>query len=153
MCVDRACQCAATLTACDDACVDTTSDADHCGDCNTPCGPGETCEAGTCRCGSGGGCGDFSTCIDGVCRNCGIAPGAVGCFRTIEDGFESWQLAQYQGLPGQGPLACASSAWCVDNYLDTCRDGTYDCFCITGYSTAAEPDQGFGSAVCGWAFR
>jgi hypothetical protein len=40
------------LTLCGEACVDTTSDPSHCGDCFSPCGSGETCSGGTC---TGGG--------------------------------------------------------------------------------------------------
>jgi hypothetical protein len=154
ICASGWCVCPDGQTDCDGACVDTATNVDFCGACDVACGPGETCESGACACGDGGGCGDVHTCISGVCKVCEIASGSVGCFRTVEDDFESWQLGNYQGLPGQGPLACASSSWCVDNYLDTCRDGTYDCFCITGYSTAAEPDRSFpGPSVCGWALR
>lgn len=35
-------------TTCGGACVDTQTDAAHCGGCDMPCGDGETCEGGTC---------------------------------------------------------------------------------------------------------
>ncbi len=41
--------CAATQALCDGRCVDTTSDAAHCGACGRACQPGEVCGASTCR--------------------------------------------------------------------------------------------------------
>src|SRR5688500_3296389 len=46
---DPRCGCAAPLVACGDACVDTRTDAAHCGACDTPCGAGESCVAGACE--------------------------------------------------------------------------------------------------------
>ena len=46
--------CTGTHTCCGaDGCVDTQTDADHCGACATQCGTSETCVAGACTCGSG----------------------------------------------------------------------------------------------------
>lgn len=40
--------CAATLTLCDDGCVDTTSEPDHCGGCDMPCEATEMCVDSAC---------------------------------------------------------------------------------------------------------
>ncbi|MBN1772974.1 MAG: hypothetical protein JXB32_17020 [Deltaproteobacteria bacterium] len=49
VCVGGECVCAdPALTDCGTACVDTSSDPDHCGGCDTACDPGESCAAGTC---------------------------------------------------------------------------------------------------------
>lgn len=66
-CVDRECVCDAGLDECDERCVDTRSDASHCGDCDTACNFGEVCRDGACRCGDGGGCASGEICFDGLC--------------------------------------------------------------------------------------
>ncbi len=43
MCIDT------TQTVCDGACFDLARDPDHCGTCDTVCGPGGRCVAGTCH--------------------------------------------------------------------------------------------------------
>jgi hypothetical protein len=40
--------CPSTETMCGDACVDTTSDSNHCGACGTVCPPGQYCSASAC---------------------------------------------------------------------------------------------------------
>jgi Tol biopolymer transport system component len=74
-------ECAAPLVQCDDACVDVSIDALHCGSCETACDlrRGEACVDGSCRleCDSGTlACGD--ACVDtqtdaGHCGNCTTA--------------------------------------------------------------------------------
>lgn len=51
-CVTR---CAPGSTFCGGGCVDTSSDGNHCGGCNKPCGAGSACSGGTCStvCASG----------------------------------------------------------------------------------------------------
>jgi hypothetical protein len=46
---DSSIECAAQTTACGASCVDLTTSNDHCGQCETACDAGETCEAGTCK--------------------------------------------------------------------------------------------------------
>src|SRR5690606_27178721 len=41
-------ECASGLTACGDACVDTTTNPAHCGGCDAACDGGWTCEEGSC---------------------------------------------------------------------------------------------------------
>src|SRR5690606_15689280 len=50
VCSMGACQatCAASLTLCSAACVDTRSDPTHCGGCGATCGAAEACLSGTC---------------------------------------------------------------------------------------------------------
>jgi len=45
-------------------CADVLSDPFNCGGCNNPCAPGETCEAGQCRCGATS-CADGELCCPG----------------------------------------------------------------------------------------
>lgn len=67
----------ASQKMCGSACVDTASDANHCGDCGRACTNGMSCMAGTCACPSGqdicdGKCVDFKT----DAQNCGRCGGA-----------------------------------------------------------------------------
>jgi hypothetical protein len=61
--------------ACGDACVDTQTANDHCGDCGTMCAGGQACSAGKCACATGQ---DFcsGSCVDTMtnvahCGGCG----------------------------------------------------------------------------------
>jgi hypothetical protein len=53
-CTSGQCVCP-PANACGTSCVDLTKDTTHCGNCNTSCATGETCDGGTCEC-------DSSTC-------------------------------------------------------------------------------------------
>lgn len=48
VCDEGACVCPDGLDLCGTDCVDTETDPAHCGACNDPCDPGETCQAGDC---------------------------------------------------------------------------------------------------------
>lgn len=70
------CACKAGLTKCGTTCVNTTTDGQHCGGCNNPCGTGETCQGGTCV-GGGGEC--SPSCAGGqTCRDGGICACPAG---------------------------------------------------------------------------
>jgi len=69
--------CQAGLTACSGLCVDTLSNASHCGTCGVACALGQHCEAGTCACPAGllscdAGCIDPMTSPTN-CGSCNIA--------------------------------------------------------------------------------
>ena len=101
-----------TLTACNDACVDTQADNFNCGICGMACGVGKTCMAGVCTC-TGGltACGE--ACIDtsmdpehcgmcdhacgggGVC-NVGQCAGPDGCTDIPVDGLTLSAVDVYQ---------------------------------------------------------
>lgn len=68
-CTGDACPCPDDGTRCDGTCVDTTSDAEHCGGCGTACALGERCEGGACVC---PGATDFDTDAN-HCGGCGQA--------------------------------------------------------------------------------
>jgi len=88
VCMNGACSCAPEST-CDGACVDTTTDPTHCGNCATQCSARSTCQGGACTCPAG------LTLCNGVCvdtktdtANCGMcnkactvcqAGGCVAC--------------------------------------------------------------------------
>ncbi len=76
---------------CDDQCVDTSVDDDHCGQCNNDCGTGEGCDDGICCDGEFTNCG--GQCIDlvsdddhcGVCENqctTGVAGATAFCSQS-----------------------------------------------------------------------
>jgi hypothetical protein len=79
------CSCESPRTDCGTGCSDTRVDPLHCGDCDTDCGAGGVCMAGTCTCALG------LTMCDGSCvnltsdaRNCGMCgmmcpPAAPAC--------------------------------------------------------------------------
>lgn len=50
------------LALCGNACVDLQTSTQHCGECDAPCGEGQTCQAGACACDSGIACGE--RCVD-----------------------------------------------------------------------------------------
>ncbi len=53
-CTDGSCRCPPERSAlCDGVCVDTDTNATHCGDCNHPCDPGQACVAGICEAAEG----------------------------------------------------------------------------------------------------
>ena len=98
---DGTCACAGT--ACGGACVDLSSDPDHCGACDTVCGATEVCSSSACsdactaglmacdracvntatdnlNCGGcGNACGDEERCASGVCESGATPDGGCGC--------------------------------------------------------------------------
>ena len=60
---DAQAACPATSSTCDGVCIDTTSNVQHCGSCQTACKAGETCSAGKCAIACPGG----QVACDGLC--------------------------------------------------------------------------------------
>lgn len=74
-------ECAASLTDCNGACVDLTTDPSHCGQCPTSCTAGELCEQGMCSnpCGEGqGSCNGECVSLMSDARYCGRCDVACG---------------------------------------------------------------------------
>jgi hypothetical protein len=60
--------CAAGETCCSGGCVDTQTDFDNCGGCQTMCTPqADRCVAGNCQCGSNPVCDFITMCVGGSC--------------------------------------------------------------------------------------
>lgn len=60
--------CAAGQTCCTGGCVDTQTDFDNCGGCQTMCTPqADRCVAGNCQCGSNPVCDFITMCVGGSC--------------------------------------------------------------------------------------
>ncbi|MFO0760357.1 MAG: hypothetical protein U0359_28000, partial [Byssovorax sp.] len=95
--------CAPMQDACGLACVDLASDANHCGNCNTACKLGETCQLGKCTCTSPTspcGCVDLGS----DAHNCGACNVVCGPSQTCDAGICS------PPLPDESdPLAITSA--------------------------------------------
>ncbi|MCY1058995.1 glycine-rich protein [Nannocystis sp. SCPEA4] len=86
--------CDAPLSLCAGDCVDTQTDAAHCGGCEHPCLPGELCEAGDC----------VSECMDGL-SECGGS-----CVDTQTDAAHCGGCDQPCGICQQCSGACVPAA-------------------------------------------
>ena len=118
------CACPEGDTLCAGACVDTETDAAHCGACGVACnsleicvdgdctcaeacGEGEVCVSGACMCGDGPGCGEGLSCgDDGFCTGCSNTT-ATNCIVTIDG-----QRVEFDEACNGGPWSCTSSADC-----------------------------------------
>lgn len=132
------------FTQCDGSCVDTQSDAQHCGSCDIACAVDEICSMSDCElsCESLADCGGL--CVDtaadpGHCGGCGDAcgPGA-GCSMS-------------QCTCSGSDTYCGSTTGCVDTASDpqNCNDCDVVCDvdeqCVSG---ACETICGMGETYC-----
>jgi hypothetical protein len=114
--------------ACDEACVDTSSDAAHCGACGAACLEGETCNDGACEGGCAEGetrCGDACIPTDDDPDNCG------GCDVSCDAGQVCGGGACLDSCP-DGTTECGAS--CVDTDVDPEHCGGCDVACTSGES-------------------
>jgi uncharacterized protein YjbI with pentapeptide repeats len=72
--------CDVTEACCDNQCVNSNTDFDHCGICDNSCVPGraDACFEGQCRCGAEFQCSETETCCNGQCVNLQDDPGNCG---------------------------------------------------------------------------
>lgn len=113
-------------TLCDDRCVDTNLDPDHCGSCATSCAGGSTCRAGSC-----------------VAPGC--APGMLACADTCVDPLTN---NEHCGATG----ACtADSAGVVCGPTRFCSGGLCLVRCPTGFLACQGGciDPAWDSVFCG----
>ena len=102
--IDGCCRELDGMKACNNFCVDTNRDPNHCGGCNLRCGEGESCVGG--RCGQG-------ECPDGE-PMCGVTCCGFG-----------WECCD--GVcERQGVAVCTSDGWCPSTVGHACC-GTGDC--------------------------
>lgn len=143
-CTDSACEvsCAGSNTMCatadGDACVDLDSDPQACGACETACGVGERCDAGSCdgdlrapgllNCGLGAG--DANPVSDS--RHCGGCGGGCGIGGACEAGACVSDCSE-------GMMACnrGLSTDCVDPMTDNANCGGCGVTCDAGETCSA----------------
>jgi hypothetical protein len=118
---------AATPTSCSNSCVDTTSDASHCGGCNQPCASGMSCVAGKCECSSlqslcGGSCRD----LQADAQNCGRCDNACAAGLICRTGACAC---------AEGKKLCGES--CADTQLDPANCGACGTKCGIGKTCTA----------------
>ena len=113
--IDGCCRELDGMKACNDFCVDTDTNPNHCGNCNVACDPGETCVRGECGRRSKG----RGARTDGP-RAAGSAAGTMRCaastmsarIRTFALGrtarIETWSAALQTALPIQPTVAHGS---------------------------------------------
>ncbi len=146
--------CPPGTTACGAECVDTSSDMDHCGACDTPCAPANgqgECQAGVCQitaCDAGfddcdgdpaTGC-EADLASDDTCGSCDLS-----C-TTPEFCFEGGCTDQCPG----GLTNCSGS--CVDTTADPAHCGGCDQPCAFAHGQAACTDSACVLQACdaGW---
>jgi hypothetical protein len=131
--------CAAGLTQCGAACVDTQGSIANCGECGKACGAGQTCENGSCQC-QGGQTSCNGACVDTLNdeANCGE------CGKTCSAG----QLCTQGSCTCQnGATACNDS--CVNLDSDTANCGECGNSCGAGASCVSGDCQGGSGGSAG----
>ena len=134
-----------TVTECDDSCVDTSIDDDHCGGCGQACThPSSSCVDGACYCDDGsrdcdGECIDDLSANPDHCGTCGNAcPDDVDC--------ESGQCVCDDGL-----TACNGACVDLTNDVDHCGSCQLSCqgfdLCDDG-QCACDEGRGFCDGAC-----
>ena len=114
----------ANMTLCDGSCVDTTTNPDHCGQCDRSCPHAGVCSGGECvfECASGeSGCGGACVSLDNDANNCG------SCGRSCP-----WGASCQSGecvCPG-GLTPCADT--CINTMTDALHCGGCDQACGAG---------------------
>ncbi len=100
-------QCPAGRTACDAGCVDTATDARHCGSCDVACPQGYSCVAGACH----GACDSPNVACDQACVDIRSNPDHCG------------------GCATHCPTAANATRGCVMGVcvLSACNTGFFDC--------------------------
>jgi hypothetical protein len=129
--------CDASLQVCNGACVDLTSDREHCGACSIACATDHFCLAGQCRSCSdegkvacGGTCADLSS----DTANCGACAKACTAGKQCQDG------TCIASCP-DGGSSCAGQ--CIDTANDPNNCGG------CGHGCAAGQTCGGGACLCG----
>jgi Stigma-specific protein, Stig1 len=162
-------ECEAPDALCGTDCVDITSDADHCGECDNACAPGLACVDGACQCEPG-----FTDC-DGECldlnfdhANCGGCGVPCGASEFCDAGacYCTSGYAPCDNVCCDGGLVCldgsclkdcgsgttACDGFCVDPLYDPANCGdcgiVCDDLCCAGVCTDTSSD-GFNCGSCG----
>lgn len=176
-CTAGECACSAGFTGCGFECVDTKTDADHCGACGQSCGSGGACTNGACSCPAPsvtcgetcadtkaslnhcGACGatcqgivaggQLQSCLDGACKACGRLD--QPCCRVNGCGG----ALTCQGTQGAADSKCVCGAGsilcngaCVDPSRDEANCGGCGKACTGGQVCLTKGEQ-TACAACG----
>jgi Big-like domain-containing protein/purple acid phosphatase-like protein/VCBS repeat protein/stigma-specific protein Stig1 len=118
-------------TTCGSDCYDLQADPYNCGSCGNACAPGESCTAGTCT----GGCGGGGTLCSGQCVDTQTDPYNCGsCGDACAPG-ESCTAGTCTGGCTDGLTSC--SGQCVDTQTDPTHCGSCGNTCGTGQSCSS----------------
>ncbi|MDI7267465.1 MAG: hypothetical protein QME96_05680 [Myxococcota bacterium] len=98
---------------CVERCANVSVDPANCGDCGRACGPGETCRAGVCQCGTTGApCPDGLACCGGECIDVSADPANCGeCGRTCTGATDTCVGGACRC--GSGPPCRAGLLYCM----------------------------------------
>ncbi len=121
-------------TSCDGRCVDTATDAAHCGSCTQACGAGDVCEMGACQalCAQGDTlCGTSCVSMQSDSSNCGACGKACPTGQFCSDGACSTSCAHQICEPATGAQQCVD----VNTSPDNC--GACNAACAAGQSCVA----------------
>lgn len=121
-CEGSDCVCEAPSESCEGACVDTRSDARHCGTCGLACEAGQTCQQGMCACGPGQtSCNDRCTDVQTSEDHCGACNTPCGNGQTCVDGACTC---------ASGQTSCGGA--CVDTRSSDAHCGACGLVCAAG---------------------
>jgi len=121
--IDGCCRELDGMKACNNFCVDTDTNPNHCGDCNVSCVPGESCVGGDCVLETGGEecpngqpkcsgecCQENEMCgVDNVCENPFVCPRAYCSTRDL--------VCCPPNSHTNTAYCCPKGATCVDNFI------------------------------------
>jgi hypothetical protein len=139
---DGAMVCGDGLTSCFEKCVDTTSDAAHCGACDTACAPDEYCDASQCALACGPGtiaCGE--NCVDTEVdpAHCGACDASCAAGEVCSQGMCALNC-------GGGTTIC--DGICSDTDHDPAHCGACGNACSAAAQAVAVCAQGVCHSVC-----
>lgn len=129
--------CAASSACCGTLCVDTMTDAQHCGGCNTVCQSGLACVNGHCQCGSTY-CTSQQTCCSGTCVDTTSSMSHCGSCTNACTGGQMCVSSACKA-PTCSPACSGSSPNCCSNYCtntatDVANCGSCGHACTSGQS-------------------
>jgi hypothetical protein len=142
ICTGGTCACGATQKDCNGVCVNTQSNALHCGDCGMQCAPGQLCNSGVCECPSGGElCAGACTDVLASNAHCGACDaactGGTSCQAGVCECEETHSLCD---------------EICVDQKSDPTHCGGCGIQCA-GYESCVEGICKYDGDQCGGAAR
>ena len=126
--------CSPGQTLCGSDCVDLMSTSAHCGDCNSPCASGQTCQGGTCVCQA-----PLVACAGSCVNTLESAMNCGSCGATCPPG-QVCSAGQCQSSCGTNEMQCGSD--CVDVTVSPLHCGGCNHACPIGQSCSS------GSCVC-----